>query len=111
MPSTPPLAYVVAGSEATGGAGIQADLKTFQQLGAYGVGTLTCIVSFDPKNDWGHRFVPVDPQVIADQIEAATATHDLDVVKIGMLARPRRWTSWRGPSRLSRGGTSCSTRC
>jgi pyridoxine kinase len=84
----PPLAYVIAGSEATGGAGIQADLKTFQQLGVYGVGTLTCIVSFDPKNGWAHRFVPVDPQVIADQFEAATATHDLDVVKIGMLGTP-----------------------
>ncbi|PZR53315.1 bifunctional hydroxymethylpyrimidine kinase/phosphomethylpyrimidine kinase [Xylanimonas oleitrophica] len=84
----PRLAYVIAGSEATGGAGIQVDLKTFQQLGVYGVGTLTCIVSFDPKNDWGHRFVPVDPQVIADQFEAATATHDLDVVKIGMLGTP-----------------------
>lgn len=88
MPSSPPLAYVIAGSEATGGAGIQADLKTFQQLGAYGVGTLTCIVSFDPKHDWGHRFVPVDPQVIADQVEAATATHALDVVKVGMLGSP-----------------------
>lgn len=85
---TPPLAYVIAGSEATGGAGIQADLKTFQELGAYGVGTLTCIVSFDPKNDWGHRFVPVDPQVIADQFEAATVTHEPSVVKIGMLGTP-----------------------
>ncbi|MGO1317346.1 MAG: hydroxymethylpyrimidine/phosphomethylpyrimidine kinase [Cellulomonadaceae bacterium] len=82
------FAYVVAGSEATGGAGIQTDLKTFQQLGVYGLGALTCIVSFDPKNDWGHRFVPVDPQVIADQIEAATTCHDLDVVKIGMLGTP-----------------------
>jgi pyridoxine kinase len=88
MSSTPSLAYVVAGSEATGGAGIQADLKTFQQLGVYGVGTLTCIVSFDPTNGWGHRFVPIDPQVIADQFEAATATHDLDTVKIGMLGTP-----------------------
>lgn len=84
----PALAYVIAGSESTGGAGIQADLKTFQQLGTYGVGTLTCIVSFDPKADWAHRFVPVEPQVIADQIEAATSTHDLDVVKIGMLGTP-----------------------
>ena len=84
----PQLAYVIAGSEATGGAGFQADLKTFQQLGVYGVGTLTCIVSFDPNDDWGHRFVPVDPQVIADQIEAATATHDLSVVKVGMLGTP-----------------------
>ncbi|QVQ50178.1 bifunctional hydroxymethylpyrimidine kinase/phosphomethylpyrimidine kinase [Spiractinospora alimapuensis] len=81
-------AYVIAGSEATGGAGIQADLRTFQELGVYGMGTITCIVSFDPKNDWAHRFVPVDPQVIADQIEAATSCHDLDVVKIGMLGTP-----------------------
>src|SRR5699024_4540112 len=84
----PHLAYVIAGSEATGGAGIQADLKTFQALGAYGMGALTCIVSFDPNNDWDHRFVPVAPNVIADQIEAATATQDLDTVKIGMLGPP-----------------------
>ncbi len=82
------IAYVIAGSEATGGAGIQADLKTFQQLGTYGVGTLTCIVSFDPKNGWAHRFVPVEPQVIADQFEAATVTHEPEVVKIGMLGTP-----------------------
>lgn len=81
-------AYVIAGSEATGGAGIQADLKAFQELGVYGMGTITCIVSFDPKNDWGHRFVPIQPGVIADQIEAATACHDLDVVKLGMLGTP-----------------------
>ncbi|UFU07210.1 bifunctional hydroxymethylpyrimidine kinase/phosphomethylpyrimidine kinase [Ruania halotolerans] len=87
-PPAPALAYVIAGSEATGGAGIQADLKTFQALGAYGFGTLTCIVSFDPKNAWGHRFVPVDPQVIADQIEVAVAAHAPEVVKIGMLGTP-----------------------
>lgn len=81
----PPLAYTIAGSEATGGAGFQVDIKTFQQLGCYGLGALTCIVSFDPNNNWAHRFVPVDSQVIADQIEAATAAHDLDTVKIGML--------------------------
>ncbi|MGV9859947.1 bifunctional hydroxymethylpyrimidine kinase/phosphomethylpyrimidine kinase [Gordonia sp. NPDC003425] len=82
------LAYVIAGSEATGGAGLQVDLKTFQELGVYGVGTITCIVSFDPKAGWAHRFVPIDPQVIADQIEAATSAHDLDVVKVGMLGTP-----------------------
>ncbi|HEY3687268.1 MAG TPA: bifunctional hydroxymethylpyrimidine kinase/phosphomethylpyrimidine kinase [Streptosporangiaceae bacterium] len=82
------LAYVIAGSEATGGAGIQADLKTFQQLGTFGLGTITCIVSFDPKDGWAHRFVPVDAQVIADQIEAATSCYDLDTVKIGMLGTP-----------------------
>ncbi|MFY2790677.1 bifunctional hydroxymethylpyrimidine kinase/phosphomethylpyrimidine kinase [Rhodococcus sp. MALMAid1271] len=82
------IAYVIAGSEATGGAGLQADLKTFERLGVYGLGTITCIVSFDPKAGWGHRFVPVDSAVIADQIEVATAAHDLDVVKIGMLGTP-----------------------
>lgn len=82
------VAYVIAGSEATGGAGLQADLRTFQQLGTYGVGTITCIVSFDPKADWAHRFVPIEAHVIADQIEAATAAYSLDVVKIGMLGTP-----------------------
>ena len=82
------LAYVIAGSEATGGAGIQADLRTFTELDTFGLGTLTCIVSFDPANDWGHRFFPVPPEVIAAQIEAATAAYDLDVVKVGMLGTP-----------------------
>lgn len=81
-------AFVIAGSEATGGAGIQVDLKTFQQLGVYGMGAITCIVSFDPNNNWAHRFVPVDPQVIQDQIEAATSCHDVSTVKIGMLGTP-----------------------
>jgi pyridoxine kinase len=81
-------AYVIAGSEATGGAGIQADLKTFQQMGVYGVGTITCIVSFDPAHGWAHRFYPIPPDVIGQQIEAATAVHDLDTVKVGMLGTP-----------------------
>lgn len=41
-----------------------------------------------PKNNWGHRFVPVDPQVIRDQMEAAMSSQDLDTVKIGMLGHP-----------------------
>ena len=87
--TAPHISYVIAGSEATGGAGLQADLRTFRQLGTYGVGSITCIVSFDPKAGWSHRFVAMDPGVIADQIEAATSAHDLDVVKIGMLGTPQ----------------------
>ncbi|ERS38172.1 phosphomethylpyrimidine kinase [Propionibacterium sp. KPL1852] len=83
------IALAIAGSEASGGAGAQTDLKTFHQLGVFGCTSLTCIVSFDPDNDWGHRFVPVDPQVIHDQIEAAVAVHgQIDAVKIGMLGTP-----------------------
>ena len=86
-----PLALTIAGSEATGGAGAQADLRTFQAHGVFGMIALTCIVSFDPKADWGHRFVPVEPQVISDQLEAITAaygTDQLSTVKIGMLGTP-----------------------
>ena len=82
------VALTIAGSETSGGAGAQTDLKTFHQLDTFGTAALTCIVSFDPKNDWAHRFVPVDPQVIRDQIEATTAVHDIDTVKIGMLGTP-----------------------
>ena len=82
------VALTIAGSEASGGAGAQTDLKTFHQLGTFGTAALTCIVSFDPRNDWAHRFVPVDPQVIRDQIEASTTVHDIDTVKIGMLGTP-----------------------
>lgn len=86
-----PVVLTIAGSEATGGAGAQADLRTFQQHGVFGAVALTCIVSFDPKADWGHRFVPVEPVVIGDQLEAITAAYrpgQLDVTKIGMLGTP-----------------------
>lgn len=86
--SAPALTLTIAGSEATGGAGAQADLKTFQELGTYGIAALTCIVSFDPKDSWNHRFMPVDPQVISDQLEAIQTAYDLSTVKIGMLGTP-----------------------
>lgn len=94
--NSPALALTIAGSEATGGAGAQADLKTFQELGVFGIVNLTCIVSFDPKDNWNHRFVPVDQQVIADQLEATIAAYGvnssapqpLQSVKIGMLGSP-----------------------
>lgn len=89
--STPPVAYVIAGSEATGGAGFQVDLKTYQQLGVYGVGTLSCIVAFDPSNNWGHRFHPIPRDIIEEQIEVSLACFDetvMNTVKVGMLGTP-----------------------
>jgi pyridoxine kinase len=83
--TNPPITFVIAGSEATGGAGVQADLRTLQQLGVYGAATLTCIVSFDPNDGWNHRFVPIDSQVIRDQAEATLADWTPNSVKIGML--------------------------
>ena len=86
-----PLALTIAGSEATGGAGAQVDLRTFQAHGVFGMAALTCIVSFDPQTGWSHRFVPIEPGVIADQLEAITtayAPEQLGTVKIGMLGTP-----------------------
>ncbi|MBD3689642.1 hydroxymethylpyrimidine/phosphomethylpyrimidine kinase [Nanchangia anserum] len=82
-------ALVIAGSESTGGAGIQVDLRVFQQLGVLGVGALTCIVAFDPTNDWAHRFHPIEASLIDEQLEAAFADwDDLAVAKVGMLGTP-----------------------
>jgi len=78
----------IAGSESTGGAGCQADLRTFHQLGVYGACTLTCIVAFNPQNGWDHRFVPIDPAVIKNQTEATLACWDINAVKIGTNAFP-----------------------
>ncbi|MEE1621864.1 hydroxymethylpyrimidine/phosphomethylpyrimidine kinase [Zafaria sp. Z1313] len=86
----PAITLTIAGSEATGGAGAQADLKTFQALGVYGITALTCIVSFDPKENWNHRFTAVEPRVIAEQLEAVQACYvgQLDTVKLGMMGSP-----------------------
>jgi pyridoxine kinase len=87
---TPALALTIAGSEATGGAGAQADLKTFQELGAFGMIALTCIVAFNPKDNWNHRFVPVQADVIAHQLEAIQANYAgiLKTTKLGMMGSP-----------------------
>ncbi|MDX1770463.1 MAG: bifunctional hydroxymethylpyrimidine kinase/phosphomethylpyrimidine kinase, partial [Planococcaceae bacterium] len=44
----------IAGSDTSGGAGIQADLKTFQEHGTYGMNALTVIVTMDPDKGWSH---------------------------------------------------------
>lgn len=88
---TPPaIALTIAGSEATGGAGAQADLKTFEELRVFGTLALTCIVAFNPNDNWNHRFTAVAPDVIADQLEAIQTCYagSLDTVKIGMLGSP-----------------------
>lgn len=84
---SPSVTLTIAGSEATGGAGAQADLRTFQELGTYGAAALTCIVAFDPQNDWNHRLTRVEPEVLQNQLEAIQANFagQLDSVKLGMM--------------------------
>lgn len=48
-------AMTIAGSDASGGAGMEADLKTFQELDVYGMTALTVIVAQNPHKDWDHK--------------------------------------------------------
>jgi hydroxymethylpyrimidine/phosphomethylpyrimidine kinase len=74
----------IAGSDPSGGAGIQADLKTFSALGAYG---MTAITALTAQNTQGVRsFQTVDPAFVAEQIDAIFADVRVDAVKIGMVA-------------------------
>lgn len=84
---SPAVTLTIAGSEATGGAGAQADLRTFQELGTYGTAALTCIVAYDPADNWNHRLTRIEPQVLANQLEAIQANFagQLDTVKLGMM--------------------------
>lgn len=74
----------IAGSDSGGGAGIQADLKTFAALGAYGASAITAITA---QNTCGVRAVQaLPPAMIAAQCDAVLDDMRIDAVKIGMLA-------------------------
>lgn len=74
----------IAGSDTSGGAGIQADLKTFQELGTYGMVALTTIATMDPKDNWKHHTFPVDVKTVETQLETALSV-GIDAAKTGML--------------------------
>lgn len=78
-------ALTIAGSDTSGGAGLQADLKTFQELGVFGMTALTVIVAQDPHNGWFHEVFPIDVAVLEKQMETVLAGIGVDAVKTGML--------------------------
>ena len=81
-----PRVLSIAGSDSGGGAGIQADLKTFAALGCYG---MTAITALTAQNTCGVRAIHgVPPQMLADQIDAVMEDIGTDAVKIGMLHSP-----------------------
>lgn len=82
---TMPKALTIAGSDSSGGAGLQADLKTFQELGVYGMTAITTIVAMDPHNRWAHQVFPVDLATIEAQLETITVGVGIDAFKTGML--------------------------
>ena len=79
-----PVALTIAGSDSGGGAGIQADLKTFSALGAYGASVLTAITAQNTLGVSGVFELPTD--IIAAQIDAVVTDIRPDVVKTGMIA-------------------------
>jgi len=82
---TTPIALTIAGSDSSGGAGIQADLKTFAALGVYGASAITALTAQNTKGVTGIHDVPAD--FITAQIDAVFSDLDVKAVKIGMVAR------------------------
>jgi len=84
---TPPVALTLAGSDPSGGAGLQADLKTFHQHGVYGAGVVTLLTV---QNTRGVAAVHLlDPQFVADQFDAVVDDIPPQAVKIGALGNAR----------------------
>lgn len=79
-----PKALTLAGSDASGGAGLEADLKTFQEFGVYGMAAITVIVAQSPK-DWSHPVFPIELDVIAKQLDTILQGIGVNSMKTGML--------------------------
>lgn len=84
MARTPPVALTIAGSDSSGGAGIQADLKTFHALGVYGTSAITALTAQNTEGVTG--IFPVDAAFVAEQIDTTVGDIPPDAVKTGMLA-------------------------
>lgn len=78
------VALTIAGSDSSGGAGVEADLKTFSALGVYGTCVITALTAQNTRGVFGIHEVPGD--FIAAQINAVFSDLDIGAVKLGMLA-------------------------
>jgi len=80
------IAVTIAGSDSGGGAGIQADLKTFSALGVYGASVITALTAQNTRGVQGIHDVP--PAFIAQEIDSVFSDLAVAAVKIGMLSQP-----------------------
>jgi hydroxymethylpyrimidine/phosphomethylpyrimidine kinase len=78
-----PIALTIAGSDCSAGAGLQADLKTFQHFQVYGLTAVTCVVSETPQIVRRVHPIPVD--VMMDQVELLLQSFPIGAIKTGML--------------------------
>lgn len=83
MPKKIPIALTIAGSDSGGGAGIQADLKTFAALGVHGASVITCLTAQNPARVLGIE--PCPPEMLHRQLEAVFQELPPAAVKTGML--------------------------
>ncbi|MEA3109197.1 MAG: hydroxymethylpyrimidine/phosphomethylpyrimidine kinase [Gammaproteobacteria bacterium] len=81
---TTPIALTIAGSDSSGGAGIQADLKTFAAFGVYGASVITALTAQNTQGVTGIHQVPAD--FVTAQIDAVFGDLDVKAVKIGMVS-------------------------
>jgi hydroxymethylpyrimidine/phosphomethylpyrimidine kinase len=82
---TIPVALTIAGSDSSGGAGIQADLKTFAALGVYGASVITALTAQNTRGVTGIHQVPAE--FVTAQIDAVFGDLEVRAVKIGMAAQ------------------------
>ncbi|RYD45109.1 MAG: bifunctional hydroxymethylpyrimidine kinase/phosphomethylpyrimidine kinase, partial [Verrucomicrobiaceae bacterium] len=78
-----PVALTIAGSDCSSGAGIQADLKTFQHFQVHGLTAVTCVVSETANVVRAVHAVPVD--IVSDQVELMLESFNVAALKTGML--------------------------
>lgn len=81
---TVPIALTIAGSDSSGGAGIQADLKSFAAFGVYGASVITALTAQNTRGVSGIHLVPAE--FVTAQLDAVFADLDVAAVKIGMVA-------------------------
>jgi hydroxymethylpyrimidine/phosphomethylpyrimidine kinase len=80
-----PIALTIAGSDSSGGAGVQADLKTFAAFGVYGASVITALTAQNTTGVSGIHQVPAD--FVTAQIDAVFSDLEVKAVKIGMVAQ------------------------
>ena len=82
----PPRILTIAGSDSSGGAGIQADIKTITMLGGYAMSAITAVTA---QNSLGVSAIKVlAPELVAAQIDACISDIGVDAIKLGMLGSP-----------------------
>ncbi|MBW8755703.1 MAG: bifunctional hydroxymethylpyrimidine kinase/phosphomethylpyrimidine kinase [Sphingomonadales bacterium] len=84
--SGPPRILSIAGSDSSGGAGIQADIKTITMLGGYAMTAITAVTAQDTLGV--SAIEALSPELVGAQIDASTGDIGVDAVKIGMLGSP-----------------------